>query len=97
MTEASEVARRLGVAHGWAAQRARRSERPSVFLDRYEEAIHRFRTDSEVLERRSDYFGDSITLAAEIEAFAAWRRVQEWYTGKGLLKSRRHQESQYRL
>lgn len=94
MTEVSEINRRLGVTHTWASRRARKSARPSVFIGYYEETIRQVRVDPDALEHRVDY-GDSVQLAAEIEALAAWRRVREWNSRKGLLKSRQYTEKRY--
>lgn len=94
MTEPAEINRRLAVTKLWASGRAQRSDRPSIFLGFFEETIHQARTDEEALYHRVDY-GDSIRMAAEIEALAAWRRVRSWNTRKGLLKSRQYTEKRY--
>lgn len=94
MTEVSEINRRLAVTKKWASGRAQRSARPSVFLKFYEDMILQARKDPNALEHRVDY-GDSVQLAAEIEALAAWRRVREWNSRKGLLKSRQYTEKRY--
>jgi len=90
----TEINRRLAVTKKWASGRAQKSDRPSVFLDFFEETIRQVGADEEALYHRVDY-GDSIRMAAEIEALAAWRRVRSWNTRKGLLKSRQYLERKY--
>lgn len=82
-----ETVRRLNVTHEWALRRAEKSERPVRFLNSYEEMIGSVREEGPEPETLIDY-SDPLRLAAEIEARAAWRRVQRWRTGEGLLKSR---------
>jgi hypothetical protein len=82
-----DIRNRLNVTHEWAQRHAKRSTQPSRFLDYYEGTLGVARTRGDMPETLID-FSDPLQLAAEIEALAAWRRVQRWHTGEGLLKSR---------
>lgn len=82
-----ETTRRLSVTHNWATRHAKNSERPSRFLDHYESVVFKARHGHGEPDTLISYL-DPVALAAEIEAYAAWRRVQRWYTGEGLLKIR---------
>lgn len=78
MKEKERDAFRLSQVNEWVEKRAKRSTQPSVFLQHYQDALSKATVDSRV-----DY-SDPTRLAAQIEALAARRRVQEWDTRDGL-------------
>lgn len=76
MTRAARITdQRLLVCHQQAERRARRSAKPSRFLEYYERTLTAARVDQQAVEERLISYDDPIQLAAEIEGLAAWRRA----------------------
>jgi hypothetical protein len=67
---------RLLVAHQWAEEHAERSSAPSRFLENYERYVSAVRHGKLRPEESLISYADPVRLAGEIEALAAWRRVQ---------------------
>jgi hypothetical protein len=68
------IDQRFSAAHQWAEERAKKSQSPSKFLAKYEAAVSAVRQGLTPDDVRVSY-ADPVQLAAEIEAFAACRRV----------------------
>lgn len=82
------LAFRLDTIHGWVRDHAKKSEKPSLFLDVYEEKLKQAKKLHSPELIRIDY-SDPVRLAAEIEAWAAVRRAEQWFTRDGLCKVRK--------
>lgn len=87
MTTKETLDFRLGAIHAWVESHARKSEKPSRYLDHYESGLKAARKNPDPDDVRVDYT-DPVRVAAEIEAWAALRRAQQWYTRDGLCVKR---------
>lgn len=85
MTTKETLAFRLDAIHTWVRGHAKKSARPSLFLDYYDDALKTVRKDPDPDAVRVDHY-DPVRLAADIEARAALRRAQDWHSRKGLLR-----------
>lgn len=89
MDEVTDVwSRRNQVVRDRARERAKVSEAPDKFMVLFDGKLSRLRmSGDDAFVHRALLWDDPVNVAAEIEAFSAYRAMRYWGTSKGLLTS----------